>query len=244
MEFESKVVPLFWTGGWDSTFRLCDLVLVKKQAVKPFYVLDPGRESYKEEIDTIVKIGAMVRNRIRGQVDLLQPLDIVLKDDIPPNQLITGHYNILVKEYKRLGTQYEWLARYLSWKGLSGVELSVEANLNSPPGPVFSALKERLEEKDGCMVLPSGTHESLKVVFGDYHFPLVNTTKRDMVHYANRNSFYDIMIKTWFCHHPINRQPCGTCKPCKDVMNEGMRFRMPLYAKLRYRWKKLLKGKD
>ncbi len=244
MEFESKAEPFFWTGGWDSTFRLCELVLVKKRAVKPVYVLDPGRKSYKEEIDAIVEIRAMIRNRIKGQFDLLQPVDMVLKDDIPPNREITDLYNVLLKKYKNLGIQYEWLTRYLSWKRLKGVELSIEANLNTPDSPVLLALREKLEDKDGFMELPDDPGDPLTAFFGFYRFALMKTTKRDMVRYALCNSFYDIMIRTWFCHIPRNGQPCGTCTPCELVMKEGMGFRMPIQAKLRYRWKKLMTGKN
>lgn len=244
MEFESKAVPLFWTGGWDSTFRLCDLVLVEKRAVKPIYVLDPGRKSYKEEIDAIVAIRAMIRERIKERADLLQPVDMVLKEDIPPNQEITDCYKVLLKKYKKLGVQYEWLARYLSWKELKGVELSIEANLCSPLSPIFSAIMEKLEGKEGCMELPDDLNEPLTTVFGFYRFALLRTTKHDMVRHALRNSFYDIMIRTWFCHKPRNGKPCGTCNPCELVMKEGMGFRMPLQAKLRNGWKKLMVGKN
>ena len=32
---------LLWTGGWDSTYRLLDLLLVQKQHVQPYYVEMP-----------------------------------------------------------------------------------------------------------------------------------------------------------------------------------------------------------
>lgn len=37
--------PIFMTGGWDSIFRLLQLLLIDKRAVQPVYILDPERWS-------------------------------------------------------------------------------------------------------------------------------------------------------------------------------------------------------
>ena len=33
--FEDATVYLFWTGGYDSTYRLCELLLIEKKKVQP-----------------------------------------------------------------------------------------------------------------------------------------------------------------------------------------------------------------
>ena len=38
-------VQILWTGGWDSTFRLLQLLLELKLEVIPHYVIDDTRES-------------------------------------------------------------------------------------------------------------------------------------------------------------------------------------------------------
>lgn len=34
---------LLWTGGWDSTFRVLQLLLCSRDAVQPHYIIDPER---------------------------------------------------------------------------------------------------------------------------------------------------------------------------------------------------------
>ena len=36
----NKITYLFWTGGYDSTFRLCQLVFEENKTVQPIYVSD------------------------------------------------------------------------------------------------------------------------------------------------------------------------------------------------------------
>jgi len=42
MQDQTEPINLFWTGGWDSTFRLIQLVFVNKKTVHPYYIIDPA----------------------------------------------------------------------------------------------------------------------------------------------------------------------------------------------------------
>lgn len=46
--------------------------------------------------------------------------------------------------------------------------------------------------------------------------------------------FAETIQKTRFCHTPINNEPCGTCNPCKSVLEEGLGFRLTGQAINRY----------
>lgn len=48
-----QIINLLWTGGWDSSFRLLDALLIKKMAVKTYYIIDYTRPSFAQEIKTI-----------------------------------------------------------------------------------------------------------------------------------------------------------------------------------------------
>ena len=41
----TKPINLFWTGGWDSTYRLLYLLIVEKKYVQPYYIIDLTRKS-------------------------------------------------------------------------------------------------------------------------------------------------------------------------------------------------------
>ena len=44
---------LFWTGGWDSTFRLLQLLLEENKIVQTHYVIR-SEQSTGQEIDTMI----------------------------------------------------------------------------------------------------------------------------------------------------------------------------------------------
>ena len=51
---QQPVPMLLWTGGWDSTFRLLQRVLIDKQPIQPIYFVNPDRESVREELKSIL----------------------------------------------------------------------------------------------------------------------------------------------------------------------------------------------
>lgn len=54
---KDKIFNLFWTGGYDSTFRLCEMLLVEDKIVQPYYInfeLDNDKnliEKYKSKLN-------------------------------------------------------------------------------------------------------------------------------------------------------------------------------------------------
>ena len=54
-------VNLLWTGGWDSTFRLLQLLLLHRVAVAPHYLEDPTRASTQIELETMARIADQLR---------------------------------------------------------------------------------------------------------------------------------------------------------------------------------------
>ncbi|MBN1929367.1 MAG: hypothetical protein JW764_07480 [Chlorobiaceae bacterium] len=239
MEGEKEDVNLLWTGGWESTYRLCELIFLKKRIVNPVYILDPERKSFREEIKAMVAIRGEIVKRISSDASLLKPLQIVIKDDIPPNKIITEMYDSIVKTYGGLGRQFEWLARYADWKDLYRLEIGLEGNTNSPRRPVYAQLEKELIIKDESMILGNKLDDQLFDFFRRFSFPVFNLSKDKILQLAKGQDFYDLMLKTWFCHKPRNGKPCGRCYPCEQVMHEGMSFRIPLSGKVRYAFKKL-----
>jgi hypothetical protein len=115
---------ILWTGGWDSTFRVLELAIVKKEIVQPYYILDKERESSQQEQNAMKKIKELMTEKFPHTVDAIKELIIICKSDIPPNATITRDFNrLLSKSY--LGPQYEWLGRYADASGLSDLELGI-----------------------------------------------------------------------------------------------------------------------
>ena len=58
---------LFFTGGYDSTYRLCELAIIKKRVVQPIYISDPFIDNYKTikrlaQIISLKDIGSIIAN--------------------------------------------------------------------------------------------------------------------------------------------------------------------------------------
>jgi hypothetical protein len=230
---QNHVTNLLWTSGWDSTYRLLDLLVVQRQPVQPYYVIDRARKSHAMELRTMEKIREMVFQKFPYTQDLLLPLVVQELNELEPNELITGRYQRLTAR-GRLGSQYEWLARFAEQAGLSDLEMSIETR---SPGFFSTYVSPYIREVPaGSSVNYCLADNPLDVdlsLFKYFLFPLRHLNKLDLKRLARKYGFLDIMNETWFCHSPKGMQPCGTCRPCYVALEEGMRGRMPLMSQLR-----------
>lgn len=82
---------LFWTGGWDSTFRLLQLLLEEKKEVQPHYIVI-SQPSTGKEIDTMLMIRHELYRLYPETRDLLKPIKFESEGQIKPNNDITDIY--------------------------------------------------------------------------------------------------------------------------------------------------------
>ena len=208
---------VFWTGGWDSTYRLLSLVLDHKVDVQPLYVLDLDRKSYAHELRAMadIRAGIEVFAGRRGRLHLTR---VYLKHEIAENEDITRLFAELADQV-HVGSQYEWLARLCEQEQLTGVELSLTGH------EVGTDLQNRMfvEPRSGDFQLR--TDEEVRRLFSFYSFPLLQTTKEDMRVGAEEKGFMNLLEKSWFCHHPILGSPCGYCQPCRFSREAGRSIR-------------------
>ena len=238
-------INLLWTGGWDSTYRLLELVLAREAAVQPWYVSDPNRRSTAREIQAMEEIRAAIAKR--GGGGRVLPTKFITMADIKPDATITAQYLELKRDFG-LGSQYEWLAALGKTYGIENLELAIHAGdkfrrvlgdrvqkIETAVGPVF-----RFKETQGGRV---------PELFARFDFPILSLTKCEQQLLSARHGFSDILELSWFCHWPLNGLPCGQCAPCIYTIEEGMGRRLPWIAHLRYhalvplrRWKNQLRS--
>lgn len=227
-----KEVEIFWTGGYDSTFRVVQLSRMDV-VIRPYYLSD-NRIAESYEIAAIEKATQLIRNHPDTKAELLDIVYVPVSDRPANNPEIKKAYeNIFSKNW--LGNQYVWLADFA--KLHKGIELSIEKGTN----PV------RLIEQNGgfkkislegigeTFVVDEKTHSDYLAIFGNFSIPLLEVSKLDMKAFFLDNGYEDVMKATWFCHSPINGKPCGKCNPCKGVVEEGMAERLDEEALERYR---------
>ena len=231
-------VNILWTGGWDSTYRVLRL-MDKPVIIQPFYLRDHNRRSEALELKAIRAITEDIRNHPGTQCEIRDVIAVDISD-VPADSAISKAYQN-IRKTNFFGSQYDWLARFASKH--QDLELSMHtddtANFLRKHGDLRKVENELTG--DYHVVDPERSSEDLVKVFGNFRFPLLNTSKLDMKAWAESKSLLDMMNKTWFCHKPINDQPCGQCSPCTYTINEGMEYRFSRSALLRYRLKKNLK---
>ena len=67
-------VQLLWTGGWDSTFQLLNLLLREGAVVTPWYVIDAERRSTGVELDTMRRLRGELARQFPEARTRLRPL--------------------------------------------------------------------------------------------------------------------------------------------------------------------------
>ncbi len=230
-------VNILWTGGFDSTFRIVELSMMEVD-IQPYYIFEK-RSSESQELNAISLIIKEIENHPKTKCTLL-PLKKFNFTELDPDESVKDAYKKLYAKHT-IGSQYEWLSRFS--RLVPGIEICVE---KSELGRVYNCLQKngrfkkiRKGEVSYFIMDKENSSPDLVKVFGNYHFPhpLFETTKLQMVDLYKQWGYEKVMSKTWFCHTPINNEPCGLCTPCMAAMLEGLSFRLPPKGIRRYHYK-------
>ena len=223
----ARSVKLLWTGGWDSTFRLLQLLLHDRVHVVPYYLEDRTRPSTDTEIDTMARISERLREEFPHTRELLQPMLRAAVTDIAVDEDIA----IALREIRRksfIGSQYAWLPAFCRAHGLEGMELGVHVD-----DKVQALLRGFVVEVDhpagfrSVRVDPACAGTPEHTLFGAFGFPLFRVDKRGIERESRTAGWDGIMEMTWFCHRPVRGKPCGLCAPCVYTIEEGLARRVP-----------------
>lgn len=234
-----KIINLLWTGGWDSTFRLVQLSR-KNIEVNPIYIIDPDRISTKDELEAMEKILHLLKEKKETKAKI-NPIIKICLEDLKPNDDLLASYKA-IKEHVRLGTQYSWLPLITEKYGI--VEIGIEKPSGEYSGCVdainkFGSLKEY---GDSYILDNSKSTKDCINIFENFSFPIIKISEVEMKEYIRKWKYEDVMKLIWFCHNPVNNQPCGICRPCQQKMECDMKWLLPEYSQNRYnKWKMVKK---
>ncbi len=237
-----RIIPvnLLWTGGWDSTFRLLDLVVRQGRRVTPHYIVNPDRPGTLHELHAMRSIRTRVRQNFPDCAGLIEPTLVTLLDSIAEDAELTQKFERL-KSRAYLGSQYDWLARHIRQQGIRELELCIHADDRAE---VFmrGQVEHVVEAEGGDYWRIRREAEADDIgLFANFRFPILNLTKTEMRRRAHATGLDGLMSLTWFCHTPIDGRPCGVCNPCRYTIDEGLADRLPGRALLRHRFGKHLK---
>ena len=245
MQGQTELINLFWTGGWDSTFRLLQLIIVFRKRVQPYYIIDTTRKSVQNEKQAINRIRELLFKKYPFSESLLLPLKISSLTDIKLNEKITKAYKRIFKKDK-IGIQYEWLSQFCNEHDISNLEICFEKSIYPEDNIIFRVFGTIVKIEDEC-----GYHYKLddkkmstdtQLMFSKFKLVTCENTKLEMLEISKKEGFLEIMEQSWFCHTPTrNNKPCGKCLPCIRVYREGLGWRLPFAAKLRYHYWPILR---
>lgn len=233
----SRTVNILWTGGLDSSFRVIELSQIEGLSIQPWYIVDPVRNSLKNELRAIHTITDIVRKHPRTKSNLLD-LKTISLNEILPDERITAAFNRLHDKHV-IGHQYDLIARYAAQHNIR-FEMSLEKSDRSKAYACVETELKLVSFQDGdYSVLRADTDASScdgKLIYSNIDLPtsLWGMTKLEEVEKLRTMGHGDTVKHTWFCHSPAFGHPCGHCNPCRDSINEGLAFRVPLSGRLLY----------
>lgn len=207
---------LFFTGGYDSTYRLCELLIKEKKQVQPIYIMDPyldnhtnnrtRRRNYSNEKKSQEKIIGKIKKMFPECAKLLK--DTINVDKVPYDKEIeTSMKDLKKRKYiRRSKCQYGAMAQYC--KNTNRViEVCAEKN-----GHFERKLRHKTKDN---FVFNIQKHPEL-MIFKYFELPLFNKTKEDMLNEAQAYNFDELLRNTWSCWYPKQNKPCGRCIMCKE----------------------------
>lgn len=224
-------VSIFWTGGYDSTFRICQLSR-KKVLITPYYLSD-NRASEQMELKAI----DVIRNKLINDpntIATINPLQYISKESRKSDSNITNAFQKLL-EQDFMGSQYEWLGIFALEH--PGIELSIHKDDKAMALILKHGALTLQEAEYGTyyVIDKNKSAQELITLFGNQHFPLAEYTKLQMKQEYISMGLADILNDTWFCYTPIDGKPCGICNPCRYTIEEGMKERFSAEALKRYK---------
>lgn len=231
-------IAVFWTGGWDSSFRVLNLAIHERCWVQPIYVVDQYRKSWRNELEAIDRIRIATAQRFPDRAANILKLLVINKSDVQISETVRDQYSVLRAAFE-ISWQYEYLAGVVENSGYDQVEVSLIAEDNLTLSDFVR--KHAIETSYSCgattwamkdWTSSNAIEEGMKM-FHHFSFPAIHSTKRDLDAQAKARGFEDILNLTWFCHYPIGDQPCGACYVCRHVISSGLTNRFPKAALLR-----------
>lgn len=229
---QSEVVKLLWSGGWDSTFRLLQIILEEKKAAQPYYLIDPDRKSLRIEIKTMRDIKNRILKDFPEASERILPTKFSEIKDLKPDETLTIAYQE-INSFRHLATQYLWFSWFCKGEGIDDMELGTEHKAEETNACLFRYYLTRIGDTAKFRIADEFLGGPFGDLFKNFRFPNFGYSKWDMKEKAEELGWLEIMKMTWFCHYPIHdRIPCGNCVPCAQAIEEGFAWRIPAYRRI------------
>ena len=231
---------VYWTGGYDSTFRLCEMLIKEKKVVQPLYVslsLDNDclseetcnklwfRRNRKHEKKAMKNIRKLINEMFPYTKETLLPT-IYIDEDIDDTsfnyEFEKMFYENNLWPKKRKKHQYFFLAKF-AYYHKQYIDIGVLGIHEKSKFAKF--LKKNLIKTNETITINGLTVSRSNYTIPDENhflhylkFPIYNRTKDELYITAERDGYHEVLKHTWSCWFPNKDtgKPCGKCPMCKE----------------------------
>ena len=214
---QNKIYYVFWTGGYDSTYRICELLIAHKRKVQPIYLsynLDSKydtdfwvRNNRLQEKKSMKKIKEQIFQKFPHTKKLLHETISIAKN-FKDKDYVEKVHQLNLWPYKRKIHQYVHLGK-ISFQLKRYVDTGVLGIHNTP---FINFITKYLRNDDVNKVLNVSKTHPLHYL----KFPLFGKSKKKLCDFAKKYKFNDILQLTWSCWFPKKGKHCGRCPMCLE----------------------------
>lgn len=240
------VVAVFWTGGWDSTMRVLDLVVHYGCRVQPIYIVDRTRRSWSIELERMDLIREKLQSDYPDRASGLLPMNRIELSDLDTSKLENHPYFDFAERFNT-SPQYAFLSLVSEAAGYPKIEVAMHAEDNASD---FEILRENVREVHlGCgattlemseITDPQTPTERAMKVFDTYRLPYLFTHPNELAEMAKSHGLNSMLGLTFTCRIPFRGEPCGVCETCRYAISAGKTEHFSKSALLRYRFAPIL----
>jgi len=237
---------IFWTGGYDSTFNICNYLL-NNEKVQPIYIDDRvnhggyhanplvvqrdgnndkyPRKSTEKELERMDWLRRKIYEKIEKSTYLLLETMVInepIKEDEEISKVVQK-YNEWIPEslYIDKNGDSHWLEAQADMVLRFGKQFGYRINypINNIEDDWYEILDCAI--KDGKFYSEKLPEENKDLsVFGVFDYPSRHLKKEDMLKIAEKEGFDELLYYTWTCWYPKNGKPCNECKVCSERIIE------------------------
>ena len=196
-----KTVTIYWTGGFDSTYRIMYLLFISKVDVQPIYIRDnidhySRKRNIQYELDTLEILYEYIQHKLINMENSLFSI-IYTKKPILSNSVISLTNEYYLKNYiRRPITQFAYCLEYAIQNGIV---------------------------IENCTLLTDKLGEYIIDIINDplvqhLHFPLQFLGKCEIWALSLKRGWLDILNRTMSCwYHVLPTEECIKCKQYKNI---------------------------
>lgn len=207
------MIYIFWSGGYDSTFRVLQILFETDELIQPIYIADPtsdGPHSRENRADELLAMRRVVYNVCADHPDMaprIMRLFIVTNVELN-REVRSGMYKL----YK-LGHFSRPVSQYSAMSQVSiSANLPIEECAERGDNTIIGKLVE--SKLDGNNAV-NPVYKEL-AIFRNLRFPIINLTKKDMLARATERGYAKYLYLSVSCWYPVNGVACMRCEMCHD----------------------------